>query len=62
MLSKYERALDFVHRNKRVLGLVIVFAAGGFRAVGLPEVEHVLLYLGAMAGVGVLPEGPNPKR
>jgi hypothetical protein len=62
MLSKYERVLDFVHRHKRALGLVVVFLAGGFRALGFDGVEHFLLYLGATAGLGVLPEGPNPKR
>jgi hypothetical protein len=62
MLSKYERVLDFVHRHKRALGVAVTFLAAGFAGIGLPEVERLLLYAGTIAGVGVLPEGPNPKR
>jgi hypothetical protein len=42
-------------------GVLIVFAAGGFNALGYPAVEHFLLYAGTLIGVGYMPKGTQAK-
>lgn len=54
--------LDWLHRHKRVAGAVLVGFAYAFRALDWHAAADAVLTIGTLAGVGVLPNGPNPKR
>ena len=53
------KLLAYLQANKGKVGVLIAFCAGGARAIGYPEVEHALLYLGTLLGVGYLPKAKS---
>lgn len=54
--------LDLLHKNKGKLAVLIVFCAGGLRALDYHGAADALLTLGTLAGFGVLPNGQGYKR
>jgi hypothetical protein len=55
------KILDFVHSHKQSIGVLMAFVAYGLRGIGYHNAGDALLTIGTLTGVGVLPNGPNPK-
>jgi hypothetical protein len=55
------KILDFVHTHKKLIGVAMAFVAYGLRGIGYHTAADAILTVGTLTGVGVLPNGPNPK-
>jgi len=55
-----DKLLDLIHRNKRLIGLLLVGLAAAAKAADQQVLADAILTVGTLSGVGYLPNGPNP--
>lgn len=56
-----DKVLDWIHVNKRWLGFLVAGAGLALNQAGHHAWGDWILAGGSIAGLGVLPNGPNPK-
>ncbi len=55
-----DKFLDWAHRNKKLISLLLFGAAQACGQAGYHTAETVILSIGTLTGFGWLPNGPNP--